>query len=112
VGPTGRVAVLGRADHLSPGLMTLRLGPPSGAAHFPLEILRNADAERLDDATHALLFAPGPTSQASGEVAAGYQQHLDRLVPRIHADEFTLVREFTVSDPAEVVLQLFARPAP
>jgi hypothetical protein len=108
-GATGPIAVLGRSDQVSPGLMRLRLGPPSGGRFFPVEVLRNADVPALLDAPFALLLAPGAPARTSPEISSDYPRDAARLQPLIESGRFLLVRRYPVDDPS-VQLELYRAP--
>jgi len=107
-GPSGRVAVLGRSDALSPGLFTWQLGPPAGLASFPLEVLRDRDVESLGDITHVVLIAPDASDGASPEITADFPRHLERLQRWLDAGTVAPARELPVDD-LHLTLRLYAR---
>jgi hypothetical protein len=98
VGRDSRTAVLGRRDAISPGLVRWQLGPPGGAAEFPLEVLGIADLAHLDTADAVLLIAPIDATLARPAESRDYARDMDRLRPYLHVGTFEMAAEYHVVD--------------
>jgi hypothetical protein len=98
VGRDARTAVLGRRDAISPGLVRWQLGPPGGAAEFPLEVLGIADRAHLDTADAVILIAPIDTTLARPAESRDYARDMDRLRPFLQAGAFAMAAEYPVAD--------------
>ncbi|MGD9902099.1 MAG: hypothetical protein AB7U83_01420 [Vicinamibacterales bacterium] len=57
-GREGRIAVLGRRDSVSPGLVRWQLGPAAGQAHAPANVVRVADTPLIDEADTVVIVEP------------------------------------------------------
>lgn len=98
IGPGERVAVLGRSDALSPGLLAWHLGVPAGERFPPFEIVKEQDVALLDRTTSIVLIAPTAADLASPEITRNYARHASRLQPWLDAGTFGLSRELPVDD--------------
>ncbi|MEZ5292412.1 MAG: hypothetical protein R2745_15125 [Vicinamibacterales bacterium] len=103
-----RLLVVGRLETAPPGLLAWHLGPPAGAADFPREVLRVADARFLDAAPFVLYVAPlvdvtwPPANVAENARATALAGRL------VAAGTHRVVRRFRVDD-AGVSLTLYRR---
>jgi hypothetical protein len=106
VGPGDRVAVLGRSDALSPGLLAWHLGPPAGERFLTVEIVKEQDIALLDRSTSVVLIAPTAAGLASPEITRDYARHASRLQPWLDAGTVSLSRELPV-DVLHVALRFY-----
>ena len=108
IGPADRVAVLGRRDAISPGLVRWQLGPPEGETTFPIEILRAGDVDALDHVQLVVLVAPASWPAAPPEIAEEAARDSARV--QLHIEEGTLVPvgELPIDD-LHVSLRLYRR---
>jgi len=107
LGPTDRIVVLGRSNDLSPGLFDWELGPPSGAAAFPVKTLDGGDTV-IDEATRVVLIAPTRPGLTSSEITAAYARHAAALQKTLDRGEFVLDRDLPVST-LYVTLRVYRR---
>lgn len=80
-GPGQRVAVVGRADVVSPALVRWQLGPARGFERFPDEIDRVADLEVLETADFVLVVAELSTPAMPAGVSAALRARLASSPP-------------------------------
>jgi hypothetical protein len=107
-GPTDRLAFLGHRDAVSPALLRWHLGPPSGEATFPLEILRVADLAALETSELVLLVAPLDPRTTTMSIANDHARDLARVRTHVRAGALAIVHEYPIPD-LEVSLRLYRR---
>lgn len=106
--PGERVAVVGRHEAVSPGLVRWQLGPASGEPALPVEVLRVADEpwlDRADVVVHVVPHAPNEASRAAAE------RDDARVETRIARGALVEVQE-TVVDAPGVTIRVYRRRPP
>jgi hypothetical protein len=95
----GRVAVVGRQDRVSPALVRWQLGPPSGHARFPDEVVRVADLPLLDTAEVIVQIEPSevPTERAT-----------QRVTEQVRAGVLVQFAMFAIAE-LDVTIRVFVR---
>jgi hypothetical protein len=111
LGRESRTVFLGRRDAISPALVRWQLGPSSGAAEFPDEVLGIADVPALDTADAVVLIAPADATLAHPAEARDYARDMDRLRPFLEAGTLEMAADYPVVD-LNARLTLYRRRGP
>ncbi|MGE3471910.1 MAG: hypothetical protein AB7O28_16275, partial [Vicinamibacterales bacterium] len=100
--------IVGRLETASPGLLGWQLGPPTGAAAFPREVLRDQDERALASAPFVLYAAPLVEVTWPPGNAAENARATARVRRLVAAGTHAVVHEFRVAD-AGLSLTLYRR---
>ena len=91
-----RLAVLGKADWLSPQLFEWKLGKPAGYSDF-IGKVEPEEHGWLTEATHMLLIAPTGTP-SNPEIVAQYDIHKRKVDELVATNSFALIEKFDIKN--------------